>query len=75
MIVIVGGRIPDSVVVVDKDGNPVHLTEHGERVPPTEGSAPCDEYDPAGSGAGVEEDGEPQCAMCGWQKSQHARRA
>lgn len=32
---------------------------------------PCDEYDPAGSGAGAEEDGHPQCAMCGHPKSLH----
>lgn len=47
------------------------LTEDGERVPPIDGDAPCEEYDPAGPGAGVEPDGHPQCANCGHPKSLH----
>lgn len=31
----------------------------------------CDEYDAAGPGAGVEEDGYPQCAACGHPKVAH----
>lgn len=33
---------------------------------------PCKEYDPAGSGAGVEPDGYPQCAVCGHPRIIHA---
>jgi hypothetical protein len=38
------------------------ITEDGERIPPIPGDIPCDDYDPAGPGAGVELDGFPQCA-------------
>jgi hypothetical protein len=47
------------------------LTDDGERIPPNPGDPVCDQYDPAGPGAGIEADGQPQCAGCGWQRSQH----
>lgn len=52
-----------------------HVTDEGERIPPAEGSRPCDEYDPAGPGAGKEADGHPQCAGCGHPKTKHSKRA
>lgn len=48
------------------------LTEHGERIAPIHGDPPCSDYDPAGPGAGTEYDGEPQCANCGWAKTDHS---
>lgn len=47
------------------------LTELGEHIPPKPGATPCDDYDPAGPGAGLESDGAPQCAWCGFPKSDH----
>lgn len=47
------------------------ITLDGARVPPIEGDTPCAEYDPAGIGAGVEEDGAPQCATCGFSLAEH----
>jgi hypothetical protein len=37
-----------------------------------EGYEVCDEYDPAGTGAGVGLDGQPVCAMCGFSRIVHA---
>lgn len=54
------------------------LTEEGQRIPPIPGEPPCDAYEAAGPGAGLEADGLPQCARCGWSKAlhlAHARRA
>lgn len=47
------------------------MTQDGRWIAPIEGDPPCGEYDPAGSGAGLEEDGWPQCAACGHQRSRH----
>lgn len=44
---------------------------NGERIPPMEGEPPCEDYEPAGAGAGTEDDGEPQCAFCGHKRSAH----
>jgi hypothetical protein len=65
--------IPVAAAPANAAGEPItgSLTTYGERVPPIEGDTPCDEYDPAGIGAGVEADGFPQCAMCGFSKSEH----
>lgn len=32
---------------------------------------PCAEYDAAGEGAGIERDGKPQCAACGYMHIEH----
>jgi hypothetical protein len=47
------------------------LTRDGERIAPRPGDPVCSEYDPAGLGAGVEEDGYAQCAGCSWPRSRH----
>jgi hypothetical protein len=47
----------------------VNLCEEGGFDPP------CEEYDPAGTGAGVELDGFPQCAMCGHPRIVHQESA
>lgn len=72
------GTVPATVVhdlarelVKDIPEHQGPLTEHGERIAPIEGDLPCNEYDPAGSGAGVEDDGQPQCASCGHSKAAH----
>lgn len=47
------------------------VTEDGVRIKPEDGVSPCEEYDPAGLGAGLEEDGCPQEAHCGHPRSAH----
>lgn len=47
------------------------MSEHGEYIPPKNGDPVCDEFDQAGMGAGLEGDGYPQCAKCGWPRSFH----
>lgn len=54
-----------------RSGAMTGLTEHGERIPPLPDDPPCDDYDPTGIGAGLEDDGHPQCAWCGHQKTDH----
>ena len=50
------------------------VVDLGRWLPDPAYEPPCDEYDPAGPGAGVEADGFPQCAMCGWPKKAHDER-
>ena len=64
-----GGKAPSGQAQPQRSG----LTEEGERIAPIQGDPPCDEYDPAGKGAGVEYDGHPQCAQCGYAKILHAQ--
>lgn len=51
------------------------LTEKGEYIPPDPDELPCEEYDPAGEGAGLEQDGHPQCAWCGYSLALHPTQA
>jgi hypothetical protein len=55
----------------------VYAAHHGfdldPVVPPDDG--PCREYDEAGPGAGLEADGFPQCAGCGYLRSEHVSSA